>query len=101
MTVFGIGVILSYCIFSNISDKLFHTEFSYFLCNLFGDNPECESIRRQHDRILLPCLTIFLFLAVALFPWVQLLLAIQFQDVKKAVKWISTKVHMESSTRDT
>ena len=104
MTVFGIGVIINYCIWNNISDKLLHTELSYFICNLFGDDPECESIRRQHDflkNILNPFLYIFLFLAVALFPWVQLLLAIQFQDVKKAVKWISTKVYMESSTRDT
>jgi len=102
--IFGIGVVIHYCVLNNTSDRLLRAELSYFICNLWGDDPKCENIRNQHDslkNIILPLLRFFTFLAVALFPWVHLLLAIQFQDAKRIIKWIRMRVYTESSTTDT
>ena len=66
------------------------------MCHLLGDDPACESI--QHNKnflesVILPHVNKVVCITVALFSWVQLLIAIQFQVVKKAVKWIATHIH--------
>ena len=94
MVLLGTVVLLNYVIWNNASEKIVHDEIEYFKCQLFGDDPTCESIRHSRsflESVILPHVNKVVFITVALFSWVQLLLAIQFQDVKRiSVKWKGT-----------
>ena len=94
LIVFGIVLLVSYVFLRSVSGKIVHYELRYFICHLLGDDPTCEaeSFRQQNNSpeiIAYFCFRILLSLAIALYSWVQLLLAIQFQDVKRAAKWIT------------
>jgi len=94
MLVFGIVLLLNYVFLSNVLEKAVHTEPRYFLCHLLGDDSTCEadSFQKQknsHERAVYFCLRILLSLVIALYSLVQLLLTIQFQDAKRAAKWIT------------
>jgi len=94
MIVFGIVVLLNYVLWSIASDEIIYSELRYFLCHLLGDDPKCELESVQQKESSPEIFLNFhlrkpLFLVVALHSWVQLLLAIQFQDVKRAAKWIT------------
>ena len=74
----------------NEADPFLDDLFRYFTCQLGGNDPMCEDIRRQFEKHLNPGLNGMTNLLIGLITWVYLLFAIQFHDVKKLAGKITT-----------
>jgi len=86
--VLGISSLLAISIDVSNADALINDLFRYFSCNLFGYNPECESIRTEFEKHLSPGLISSTYVLLALVSCVHLLFVIQAEDIKRALKWI-------------
>jgi len=68
--------------------------FAYFICQLHGDNPACYTFQEEYYKHQSPPhLTSVVFVMMGLINWINLIFAIQFQDIKIVISKISAKAH--------
>ena len=92
--VLGITSLLAISIDVSNADALTKDLFRYFTCNLFGFNPECESIRKEFEKHLSPGLISSTYVQLALVSCVHLLFVIQAEDIKRVLQWMrECRVH--------
>ena len=86
--MFGITSLLSITLYTSNANALIDDLFRYFACNLFGYNPECESIRNDFEKHTFPGLMTLSLVQLELVSCVFLLFVIQAQDIKRAIQWM-------------
>ena len=109
--VLGVFSLVNFSFSAIHLDPFLDDLFRYFVCELAGDSPSCESIRKEFESRLTPALNVISFTLLALLTWVHLLFAVQIRDVQKLVQRIllycqansnKTKgVHPENKKTDT
>lgn len=56
--------------------------FGYFLCQLNGENPNCNALLMQFRQYLRPKLASTTFLMTALINWIYLIFPIHYKDIE-------------------
>ena len=84
--VFGVVSLVNFTFAAINLNPFLDDLYRYFLCELGGNNPLCEDIRRDFESHLNPELNFVTFVLLAMLTWVHLLFAIQFQDIKKLMQ---------------
>lgn len=73
--------------------------YAYFICQLHGDDPVCEVFQEGYYKHQSPhYLTSALFFMMGLINWINLIFAIQIQDMKIIISKISAKVYCHYGT---
>lgn len=67
--------------------------FAYFLCQLNGNNPNCDKLQMQFRQYLRPELASTTFLMTGLINWVYLIFPIHYKDIEYIVLRVTTKIH--------
>ena len=80
--IIGIISVVNFSISVTNLNKFLEDLFRYFVCELNGDNPHCENIRKEFEGHLNPGLNLTSFVLLAFLTWVHLLFAIRLEDVK-------------------
>ena len=84
--LFGIMLLIHITLTINNAVPFRKDLLNYFECQLTGNDPVCEDIRRQFEEHLKPGLNIVSYFLIAFITWVNLLFAITGEDVK----WLIT-----------
>ena len=74
-------------------DPLIEGIFGYFLCQLNGQNPNCDTLQMQFRQYLRPQLASTTFLMTGFINWIYLIFPIHYKDIEYIVLKATTRVH--------
>jgi len=67
--------------------------FAYFICQSHGDDPACRVFQEEYYKYESAELTSVDFIMIGLINWINLLFAVQFQDIKSIASKIKAKLY--------
>ena len=67
--------------------------FAYFICQSNGDDPACHIFQEEYYKYESSGLTSAVFIMIGLINWINLIFAIQIQDIKIIVSKVSSKIY--------
>ena len=81
-----------------------HVFFSFFLeyitCQLLGENPECEGLRKEFEMHFHPEPGVVLIFLLAILPWFYSMLFIEINDFRNIIQRISSCYHAKFSSKN-
>ena len=76
--------------------------FAYILCQISGENPNCDKLQMQFRQYLRPELASTTFLMIGFINWVYLIFAIHYKDMEYIILRLSTRIyHLYKAITDT
>ena len=67
--------------------------YGYFLCQLNGENPNCDTLQTQFRQYLQPKLASATFLMTGFANWIYLIFPIHYKDIEYIVLKATSKIH--------
>ena len=67
--------------------------FGYFLCQLNGENPNCDVLLMQFRQYLRPKLASATFLMTGLINWIYLIFPIHYKDIEYIILKVTARIN--------
>ena len=67
--------------------------FAYFLCQLNGENPNCNKLQKEFRQYLNPKLISTAILMIGFINWIYLIFPIHYKDVENIIQRVITRTH--------
>ena len=76
--------------------------YAYFYCQLNGDNQACDQLKEEYEQLQNPHLTSIIILMLGFITCVNLIFAIQVQDLKDICSRVTRRIELtHTRTRST
>ena len=71
---------------------------AYLLCQLNGENPNCDRLQTEFRQYLNPKLTAVTVLMIGFINWIYLIFPIHYKDLENIIRRITTRIHRSQKT---
>lgn len=98
--VLGTFFLIHYCIVFREDHVFFSFFLEYITCQLLGENPECEGLRKEFEMHFHPEPGVVLIFLLAILPWFYSMLFIEINDFRNIIQRISSCYHAKFSSKN-